>query len=482
MIGSEFIQQVKRFCQQEKLWQKGDGILVAVSGGPDSLGLLYFLKSIAKEEGLRLGCCCVNHHLRGEATAEAAYVEKVSHSLGIPFFLRQVDVKAAQQEGKGSLETAARELRYAALREVKEKGHFQSIALAHHANDQAETVLFHLLRGSGSRGLAGISPKREDLIRPFLAVTKAEIESFLASFSCPSCHDATNDIPDATRNKIRLQLMPKLLEYNPNLVSSLGHTADILREEDRYMTEEARKWMIHSSYVSQSGYMLFSRKALKALPLALLRRVLLQAVWQVGKESLDFQSLERLRALALTGQSGQKTSSEQVMAQAEGDDFYLYPGTTKRQDRMDKKEVLELLYQKWMQKPVDNIDKTVIIDTNREQEAKGPWQIIVRHLSERPKTLARNQYLLDADQVGTLHLSFPKKEDRMAPWGMEGNKSIFRLLQEAHVPSEVREDWPLVSDEKHIYWTGLIRGSRWGRPTAKTTRFLCISLWWTGKE
>lgn len=482
MTGQEFIQKVKHFCHKERLWQKGDAILVAVSGGPDSLGLLYFLHSVAKEEGLRLGCCCVNHHLREEAEAEANYVEKIARSLDIPFYLRHVDVKAAQREGKGSLETAARELRYEALREVKVQGHFQSIALAHHANDQAETVLFHLLRGSGSRGLSGISPKREDLIRPFLSVTKADIEAFLQSFSCPSCHDATNDIPDATRNKIRIELMPQLLEYNPHLVSALGHTADILREEDKYMADQAKQWLSVQSYVSQGGYVLLPRKALGHLPIALMRRVLLQAVWQVGQDSLDFQSLERLRTLALLGQSGQKTSSEKVMAQVEGPDFYLYPGTTQHRDEMDKKEVLELLYQKWMQKPVDNIDKTVIIDSNRKQETKGPWQITIRCLSEKPKDLARNQYLLDADQVGALHLSFPEKEDRMAPWGMEGNKRIFRLLQEAHIPCIARADWPLVSDEKHIYWTGLIRGSRWGRPTAKTTHFLCITLWWTGKE
>lgn len=482
MNPQAFIGKVEAFAHKEELWQRGDSILVAVSGGPDSLGLLYFLKTMAQKEGLRLGCCCVNHHLRPEAGEEAAHVETIAKSLDIPFYLRHVDVKKAQQEGKGSLETVARELRYEALRQVKGEGNFQWIAVAHHADDQAETILFHLLRGSGSRGLSGIQPKRGDLIRPFLEVTKKEIEEFLQTFSCKACHDATNDIPDTSRNKIRLRLLPKLLSYNPNLVASLGHTAAILREEDKYLQDLARAWLQRWAQVSRGGCRLLPRKELQQLPLALARRVLLEATQETTGESLDFQGLERLRLLALQGTSGQKTSGSLTMGQVEGPDFFLYPGTTKDKGDMDTEEVLELLYKKWMHHQVDYLPKTAIIENNEEQERLGPWQMTVQHLSQRPSFVRRNQYVLDEDKVGTLHLSYPTAQDHMAPWGMEGKKSIFRLLQEAHVPSVLRKAWPLVSDENHIYWTGLLRGSRYGRPTADTTRFLCITLQWIGKE
>lgn len=478
MNPQAFIGKVEAFAHKEVLWQKGDSILVAVSGGPDSLGLLYFLKAIAEKDGLKLGCCCVNHHLRKEAGEEAAYVETVARSLDIPFYLRHVDVKKEQAEGKGSLETVARELRYRALREVKKEGNFRWIALAHHADDQAETILFHLLRGSGSRGLSGIQPKREDLIRPFLEVTKQEIEEFLAAFSCKACHDATNDIPDTSRNKIRLLLLPELLTYNPNLVASLGHTAAILREEDKYLQEAAQAWLREWACVSLGGYRLLPRKEFGQLPIAMARRVLLEAAHETTGEALDFQGLERLRQLANQGLSGQQTSSAQTMGQVEGPDFFLYPGTTKKKSEMEIREALELLYRKWTKNQVDNLSQTAIIESNEEQERLGPWQMTIRHLQERPKALARNQYLLDEEKVGMLHLSYPMPEDRMAPWRMEGKKSIFRLLQEAHVPSHLRKAWPLVSDEKHIYWTGLLRGSRYGRPTAETTRFLCITLQW----
>lgn len=482
MTTRSFIRKVEAFAHKEKLWQRGDGILAAVSGGPDSLGLLYFLKAIAEEEGLRLGCCCVNHHLRREAGDEAAYVETIAKSLDIPFYLRHVDVRGGQAQGKGSLETVARELRYEALRQVKEEGKFQWIALAHHADDQAETILFHLLRGSGGRGLSGIQPKREDLIRPFLEVTKKEINDFLQTFSCKACHDATNDIPDTSRNKIRLLLMPEMLSYNSNLVASLGHMAAILREEDKYLTELAQDWLRERAYVSRKGYRLLPRKELRRLPMAMARRVLWEAVRQTTGETVDFQGLERFRMLASQGLSGQKTSSPQTMAQVEGPDLFLYPGTTRKESEMEQDEALHLLYQKWTKKQADNLPQTSIFKNKEEQERLGPWQMTIQHLAERPQVLARNQYLLDEEKAGILHLSYATADAHMAPWGMEGNKSVFRLLQEAHVPSRLRGAWPLVSDENHIYWTGLLRGSRYGRPTAETTRFLYITLKWICKE
>ena len=214
MMDRQWMGRMLSYAHKEKLWRRGSRILAAVSGGPDSLGLLLFLDSIREEEGIEVGCCCVDHHLRKESGEEADYVGKICLERKIPFYRRDVDVKGAQKGGE-SIETIARDLRYKALRDVKEKEHYDVIATAHHADDQAETVLFHFLRGSGAKGLSGISPKRDDLIRPFLCARKKEIEDFLKDFPYEPCHDPTNDIPDVTRNKLRLLLIPELLSYNP---------------------------------------------------------------------------------------------------------------------------------------------------------------------------------------------------------------------------------------------------------------------------
>ena len=191
--SSPFIAKILSFAREKKLWQRGERILAAVSGGPDSLGLLLFLHDVAEQEGLSVGCCLVQHHLREEAEEEARYVERICEQLGIPFFRRDVYVEEKRRLGGGSVETVARTLRYEALREVQREAGYTVIALAHHADDQAETILFHLLRGSGVRGLSGMAPKHEELIRPFLTVTKKEIEDFLTAFPYAPCHDATND-------------------------------------------------------------------------------------------------------------------------------------------------------------------------------------------------------------------------------------------------------------------------------------------------
>ena len=239
MMDRQWMGRMLSYAHKEKLWRRGSRILAAVSGGPDSLGLLLFLDSIREKEGIEVGCCCVDHHIRKESGEEADYVGKICLERKIPFYRRDVDVKGAQKGGE-SIETIARDLRYKALRDVKEKEHYDVIATAHHADDQAETVLFHFLRGSGAKGLSGISPKRDDLIRPFLCARKKEIEDFLKDFPYEPCHDPTNDIPDVTRNKLRLLLIPELLSYNPNLVETLSRTSGILREEDHFLEEEAK--------------------------------------------------------------------------------------------------------------------------------------------------------------------------------------------------------------------------------------------------
>lgn len=481
MSESDFIGKVLHFARDHRLWDTGDAILLAVSGGPDSLGLLLFFHEIAKQEGLRIGCCCVNHHLRDEAEAETNYVSSICQDLNIPFYRKDVWVQETREKEKGSLETVARRLRYEALRDVKEKGHFRYIALAHHGDDQAETVLFHFLRGSGAKGLSGMQPKREDLIRPFLVVTKQDIQSFINGYPYEACHDATNDIPDTTRNQIRLLLLPKLLSYNPHLVATLDHMADIFREEDSYMEEEARTWLSRWAITSQGGYMMLPRKELSKLSVALIRRVLRRAAFQVGKEELDFQTLERMRRLLLQG-SGRRTSGSDVTLQVEKEYLFLYLGNTKAALLPSGIEMTELVTHRWLKKSIDTHLPIDFSNKNSIIIKKEPWQMDIHPLRMKPSHIEKNQYLLDGDEVGKLTLVFPKKGDTMAPQGMEGNKDILRILQERNIPSLVRPFWPLVADGSHIYWTGFLRGSRLGQPSSKTTHYLLITLSWIGKE
>lgn len=472
--SSPFIAKILSFAREKKLWQRGERILAAVSGGPDSLGLLLFLHDIAEQEGLSVGCCLVQHHLREEAEGEARYVERICEQLGIPFFRRDVYVEEKRRLGGGSVETVARTLRYEALREVQQEAGYTVIALAHHADDQAETILFHLLRGSGVRGLSGMAPKHEELIRPFLTVTKKEIEDFLTAFPYAPCHDATNDELDATRNRIRHQLLPEMLSYNPNLVETLRHTADILRSEDAWMEEAAEAWL--TSHGKEGS---IEKDAFRALPLAMRRRVLRRMLVHMGEGSSDFESLSRLALLAENGETGKLTSTAHVVMEIGQRDLYFYRGNTKKQEESGLFLLAKHFFEKFMQKDVDKPEEMAII--SGKDSADTLWHMETVRLRTRPAHLARNQYLLDAEKVGDVRLRMPRPGERMAAQGMEGTKSIKRILQDAGIPAALRPHWPIAADDKEIYWTCLLRGSRHGRVTEETKEYLLLTIEIGGK-
>lgn len=471
---SHFSSKILSFAREKKLWQRGERILAAVSGGPDSLALLLFLHDIAEQEGLSVGCCLVQHHLREEAEEEARYVERICERLGIPFFRRDVYVEEKRRLGGGSVETVARTLRYEALREVRKEAGYTVIALAHHADDQAETILFHLLRGSGVRGLSGMAPKHEELIRPFLTVTKKEIEDFLTAFPYAPCHDATNDELDATRNRIRHQLLPEMLSYNPNLVETLLHTADILRSEDAWMEEAAEAWL--ASHGKEGS---LEKDAFRALPLAMRRRVLRRMLMHMGEGSSDFESLSRLALLAENGETGKLTSTAHVVMEIGQRDLYFYRGNTKKQEESGLFLLAKHFFEKFMQKDVDKPEEMAII--SGKDSADTLWHMETVRLRTRPAHLARNQYLLDAEKVGDVRLRMPRPGERMAAQGMEGTKSIKRILQDAGIPAALRPHWPIAADDKEIYWTCLLRGSRHGRVTEETKEYLLLTIEIGGK-
>lgn len=471
---SLFIAKILSFAREQALWQRGERILAAVSGGPDSLALLLFLHDIAEREGLSVGCCLVQHHLREEAEEEARYVARICERLGIPFFRKDVYVEEARRSGGGSVETVARTLRYEALREVKKEAGYTWIALAHHADDQAETILFHLLRGSGARGLSGMAPKHEELIRPFLTVTKKEIEDFLSAFPYTPCHDATNDEMDATRNRIRHQLLPEMLSYNPNLVETLLHTADILRAEDVWMEEAAEAWL--TSHGKEGS---LEKDAFRALPLAMRRRVLRRMLMHMGEGSSDFESLSRLALLAENGETGKLTSTAHVVMEIGRRYLYFYRGNTKKQEENGLFLLAKHFFEKFTQKDVDKQQEMAII--SGKDRADTLWHMEVVRLGKPPEHPARNQYLLDAEKVGEVRLRMPRPGERMAAQGMEGTKSIKRILQDAGIPAALRPYWPVAADEKEIYWTCLLRGSRYGRVTKETKEYLLLTIWFGRK-
>lgn len=245
------LKRVRKTITDSSLLERGDHLLVAVSGGPDSVALLWALVLLSREYELQLTTAHLNHGLRGaEAQAEERFVHGLCAGMGIDCISKTVDVSILQKGSGKSLEEVGRVERYRFLDETAQTCGAKKIATGHHRDDQAETVLINLLRGSGLEGLKGIVPVREGrIIRPLLHVGREEILEFLDREGVTYITDSSNASPHFLRNRIRHQLIPELAaRYNPGIVKGLSQTAEIIRREDdclRAMVRQIlRRWRI----------------------------------------------------------------------------------------------------------------------------------------------------------------------------------------------------------------------------------------------
>ena len=250
---NETIKKVRHTIIKYKMIRDGDRVIVAVSGGPDSVCLLDILQELEDELMIELVVAHFDHGLRpGEDGVENRFVESLAVALNLPFEIKKADPDMGQ--GGASLEERARHARYQFLEEVKEKFSAQKIAIGHNLNDQAETVLMRLLRGSGPSGLAGIPPCREEkIIRPLIEITRGEIESYLELKGLTHMTDSSNLQACYLRNKIRLELLPRLREYQPRIVELLGRTADIMRNDEAWLAARAEEWVEGSTETRGDG-------------------------------------------------------------------------------------------------------------------------------------------------------------------------------------------------------------------------------------
>ncbi len=225
------LSKLRAFSRQQNLISPGDRIVCAVSGGADSMALLWAMYLLKEEWNLDLSAAHFNHHLRGEESdQDEAFVQDFCAGYGIPLYVGSGVIVP----GKKGLEAAARDARYAFLRTLPGK-----IATAHTADDNAETILMHLVRGTGLKGLGGISPVNGAVIRPMLNVTRADVEEFLKEYSIPHIEDSSNSGDAFLRNRLRHRVMPLLKEENPRLSENLSAMALRLRQDERALSELA---------------------------------------------------------------------------------------------------------------------------------------------------------------------------------------------------------------------------------------------------
>jgi len=279
-------QKVLRFIKQHQMITGGEKLVVAVSGGPDSVCLLHILCNLQKELEIELHVAHLNHQLRGaESDADAACVADLADRLGLPVTVESRDVMAYRSQHRLSPEEAAREVRYSFLARTAAETGAARVAVGHTADDHVETIIMHLLRGSGTRGLRGLLPVNNwqsaghDLviIRPLLELTCEETTAYCRRHRLNPRTDTSNLSPEPFRNRIRHQLLPELQKYNPQVAAALLRTARIAADESAFMDKEvARLW--DSVARAEKGSIVINKKEFSALPSALKRHLLRAAV------------------------------------------------------------------------------------------------------------------------------------------------------------------------------------------------------------
>lgn len=302
------LRQVTEAVRRKRLIQSGDRVLVAVSGGADSVCLLALLHEMRERvllPGIELRLAHVNYGLRGkESEGDEAFVRELGGRLGLPVDCERVRL---MPKSGGTLQSRARDARYAFFGRLLREHGMTAIATGHTADDQAETVLLWLMRGAGTRGLAGIPVKRaEGIIRPLLGVTRQQVLDYLAFRGMPYRSDSSNGTPRYRRNRIRQEILPALQSLNPSIVGALARGADILAGDAAVLNEiERERWDVVAKDAS-SGLVVLDGDRLAAEPLGLQRRLVKRALAVVrqGPEGLTFRHVSDILERVLAGTHG----------------------------------------------------------------------------------------------------------------------------------------------------------------------------------
>lgn len=438
---------VDQTLQRHHLLIEGDAVLVGVSGGPDSVALVHLLAERAPGLHLRLGIAHLHHGLRLEADQDEHLVRRMAIDRGLPFYCRRADVRSQQRLRRLSLEEAARQVRYDFLEEVAAQHGFTKIALGHHADDNAETLLLNLLRGSGRLGLGGIPAVRDGkLIRPLIRARRADIEAYIEARGIATVADATNADEIFLRNRIRRRLIPALeRDYHPQVGSVLGRTGLLLRDEEEWLESLIVPLFDAALTEAGDGWVALDASALNRMHVAAARRVLRRAIRRVKGDlrRLEFDHVERIVALSNhLGDAGPLYLPDRLRVWRRGACIEIAAGEDSPTDRRTP--------------PPTDYAYTVA----------GCGPLFIREIGEwldlaempvdalcSPLFAGPQQALLDLAAVRfPLTIRNFRPGDRFAPWGTVGTQKLKKYFSDHKVDRNERRRCPVLLSEGRILW------------------------------
>jgi len=452
-----FIEQVSSTIKKYSMLSEKDRVLVGLSGGPDSVSLLIALKRLQDTLSIRLYTIYIDHGLRPKETAnEIEFCKSISESLGVGFTSRAFDVKGFAKSQRLNLQEAGRILRYRAFEEESIRLGANRIALGHTLNDQIETFLIRLLRGAGLKGLSGIPPVRGKIIRPLIETKKEEILEFLKEEGISYMVDSSNLEGKYLRNRLREEIIPVLLRFNPNLIETLSNTIDVIGEEDRYLELIVTKTLMRLISRKDDASVELFLQPLENLDRVILRRVLRRAISETrGLSGIGFSHIESIINLIKEG--------------ASGDRLYIPKGI-----RAIKKYSTLLI--------TSNLPlrlSTYRLEAGSEVFIKEAGLLIVASLplESAPIQKTKDMAVFDAEKL-TFPLIIRARADGdfFYPEGFGKRKKLQDYFVDEKIPRDERDSIPIITSGKDIIWVLGLRKDQRFLPDSKTNRFITLTI------
>lgn len=462
-------QRALDFIREHRLLPKRKRLLVAVSGGPDSVCLLHILVRLRDRLKFQLHVAHLNHQLRGaDSAADAQYVGQLACQLKVPATIEERDVKAYRARRRLSLEEAAREVRYGFLAEVAKSIGTDRVAMGHTRDDHIETILMHLVRGTGTRGLRGLQPvsqwRHEDdtltIIRPLLELSREDTAEYCREYQLKPRMDATNLSLSPLRNRIRLQLLPLLRSYNPKVDEALLRTAQTAGDELAFLDREGtRLWRKIAR--REEDTIVLDRVEFSKLPLALRRHLLRMVMEELLGDLKDIESrhIEEIMA-TLSKPAGRRLDLPGGLVFAVDYDRYLLG-----------RDLAAL-------SPLPVLEKEFALKIPGETIASG-WRVRATLITpSAQKQIDSNlAACFDLDKVGEkLLVRSRRRGDRFQPLGMTELKKLGEFMIDAKISRQWRERVPIVCSPEHIVWVVGWRIDDRVKVTEDTRRVLCLDF------
>ncbi|RMG67618.1 MAG: tRNA lysidine(34) synthetase TilS [Nitrospirae bacterium] len=428
----DILQTVEETVKKYYMLYGGERVLVALSGGPDSVCLLHLLCRMRQNWRLSLSALYIDHGLRENTSDEIEFCSKLCKELGVDFLSLSIDVRGYASDMGLSIQEAARILRYRALEEEAIRQDADRIATGHHADDQAETLLIRLLRGTGPIGLAGIPPVRGKIIRPLIELQRWMIEDYLREQGLRYLIDPSNLKKDYLRNRIRHELMPILKRYNPRVVSTLLRTSQILREENDFINIQVTKALMRLISRKDDERVELFLTPMENLDRVILRRALLVVINEVrGLRGISSEHIEQIIDLVKEGRTGARLYLPDNVRVIKG---YSTLTITSRRPEVVKEQELKI--------PGETIVKeasvVLISSVHSEVDALGDG-----------KTMA----VFDADTLQMpLKIRARRPGDYFYPFGLAKKKKLQDFFVDEKVPRDQRDSVPILVSGDQIVW------------------------------